>query len=61
MGNFLVGICIAMIAAVGAYYYWFVRQPEVQTEQMRGAESRLQVETKQIPGGAVMEDGTLPE
>jgi len=63
MVNFLIGICVVMIAAVGAYYYWFMQQPEVDAEKERGAVAQLQIDAsaKKIPAGAVMEDGTIPE
>jgi len=59
MKGFLVGLIVAMVAALGLYYVWFMREAEVQKE--RGTSTELEVNTKKIPAGAIMEDGTLPE
>ena len=59
MKGFLVGLIVAMVAALGLYYVWFMREAEVQNE--RGASTQVQLNAKKIPAGAIMEDGTLPE
>ena len=53
------GLIVAMVAALGLYYVWFMREAEVQNE--RGASTQVQLNAKKIPAGAIMEDGTLPE
>lgn len=53
------GLIVAMVAALGLYYVWFMREAEVQNEQ--GASSQVELNTNRIPAGAIMEDGTLPE
>ena len=60
MTGFLVGLVVAMVAAVGTYYVFFMRDGEVQ-EQQQTTSGRVQINANGIPEGAVMEDGTLPE
>jgi len=60
MIGFLVGLIVAVTAAVGIYYYMFMQDPEVR-EAERGASTQVQINPNAIPKGAVMEDGTLPE
>ena len=56
MVNFLIGLCVVMLVALGGYYYWFMQQPDVQAEQERGAAAQVQIDanTKVIPPGAVI-------
>jgi hypothetical protein len=60
MIGFLVGLIVAVTAAVGLYYYMFMQDPEVRQEE-RGGSANVQVNPNVIPKGAIMEDGTLPE
>lgn len=59
MVGFLVGLIVAMVAALGVYYVWFMQDAEVQQAE-RGASTQVEVNPR-IPAGAIMEDGTLPE
>lgn len=61
MIGFLVGLIVAVVAAVGVYYFMFMQDPEVQQAEQRGASTNVQVNPNAIPAGAIMEDGTLPE
>ena len=60
MTGFLVGLVVALVAAVGIYWYTFMQQPEVKQED-RGASTQVQINTNKIPADAVMEDGTIGE
>jgi uncharacterized membrane protein YdfJ with MMPL/SSD domain len=57
----LIAVAIALLIAVGVYYYIFMvmQAEEENIEEERGAAVNLQVNN--IPAGAMMEDGTLPE
>lgn len=59
MIGFLVGLIVAMIAALSVYYWWFMQQPEVEQTE-RSTSTQVEINPR-IPAGAVMEDGTLPE
>lgn len=58
MGNFLMGLVVALAIAAGVYYFMFMNvQEEVVEDDQRGASLNLQANP--IPEGAIMEDGTL--
>lgn len=58
MKGFLVGLIVAILAAFGVYYVWFMEaaRQETYTETTNG----VKVESR-VPAGVIMEDGTLPE
>jgi hypothetical protein len=62
MGNFLMGIVVALVVAFGVYYVWVLRAAD-ETENQPSPSASVNVDTavKKIPAGAIMEDGTLPE
>ena len=57
MGNFLLGLVVALAIAAGVYYYLFIYVQEQTPQDERGAS--LDVKVNRIPAGAVMEDGTI--
>ena len=57
MGNFLLGLVVALAIAAGVYYYLFIYVQKQVPQDERGAS--LNVELNRIPAGAVMEDGTI--
>ena len=60
MIGFLVGLVVALLAALGVYYYMFMPAQDV-TAEPRGASTQVQINTNKIPAGAMMEDGTIGE
>lgn len=60
MVGFLVGLIVAIVAAAGVYYAWFMQEVGVREE--RGtSQPQVQVNARAIPPGTLMEDGTIPE
>lgn len=58
MKGFLVGLIVAILAAFGVYYVWFMQA--TKGEEEKGTSTQVRVESR-IPAGSIMEDGTLPE
>lgn len=58
MKGFLVGLIVAILAAFGVYYVWFMEA--AKQEEEKSPSTGVKVESR-LPAGAIMEDGTLPE
>lgn len=52
------GLIVAILAAFGVYYVWFMQA--TKGEEEKGTSTQVRVESR-IPAGSIMEDGTLPE